>query len=106
MSTERDWPYGPVPGSVSIEPAASVQGGVALPGDKSISHRAVLVGAVAEGESVVTGFGRSGDTESTIAAVRALGVPVDEEGDTLRIAGVGLRGFLSRCCLRSLCPWL
>ena len=45
-----------------------------VPGDKSISHRAVLVGAVAEGESVVTGFGRSGDTESTIAAVRALGV--------------------------------
>jgi 3-phosphoshikimate 1-carboxyvinyltransferase len=76
-----------------VEPAASVQGGVALPGDKSISHRAVLVGAIAEGESVVTGFGRSGDTESTISAVRALGVEVAEEGDTLRIAGAGLRGL-------------
>ena len=76
-----------------IEPAASVQGGVALPGDKSISHRAVLIGAVAEGESVVTGLGRSGDTESTIAAVRTLGVRVDEDGDTLRIAGAGLRNL-------------
>jgi 3-phosphoshikimate 1-carboxyvinyltransferase len=78
---------------VRIEPAASVHGGVALPGDKSISHRAVLVGAIAEGESVVGGFGRSGDTESTVAAVRALGVQVEEEGRTLRIEGAGLRGL-------------
>jgi 3-phosphoshikimate 1-carboxyvinyltransferase len=76
-----------------VEPASSVQGGIALPGDKSISHRAVLVGAIAEGESVVAGFGRSGDTESTIGAVRALGVEVVEDGDTLRIAGAGLRGL-------------
>jgi 3-phosphoshikimate 1-carboxyvinyltransferase len=78
---------------VRVEPAASVQGGVAVPGDKSISHRAVLVGAIAEGESVVTGFGRSADTESTVAAVRALGVRVEEDGDTMRIAGAGLRGL-------------
>jgi 3-phosphoshikimate 1-carboxyvinyltransferase len=78
---------------VKVEPAASVQGGVSLPGDKSISHRAVLLGAIAEGESVVSGFGRSGDTESTIAAVRALGVRVDEDGQTLRIAGAGLRNL-------------
>ncbi len=78
-----------------VEPALSVQGGVALPGDKSISHRAVLLGAIADGESVVTGFGRSGDTESTVAAVRALGVRVEEEGDTLRITGAGLRGLRS-----------
>jgi 3-phosphoshikimate 1-carboxyvinyltransferase len=78
---------------VKVDAAASVQGGVAVPGDKSISHRAVLVGAIAEGESVVTGFGRSADTESTIAAVRALGVEVAEEGDTLRIVGAGLRGL-------------
>jgi 3-phosphoshikimate 1-carboxyvinyltransferase len=76
-----------------IEPAASVQGGVAAPGDKSISHRAVLIGALAEGESAIEGFGRSADTESTIAAVRALGVGVGEGGDTVRIAGVGLRGL-------------
>jgi 3-phosphoshikimate 1-carboxyvinyltransferase len=78
---------------MKVEPAASVQGGVAVPGDKSISHRAVLVGAIAEGETVVTGLGRSADTESTVAAVRALGVRVEEDGDDLRIAGVGLRGL-------------
>jgi len=78
---------------VKIEPAVSVQGGVSVPGDKSISHRAVLLGAIADGESVVTGFGRSEDTESTVAAVRALGVGVEEDGDTLRIDGVGLRGL-------------
>jgi 3-phosphoshikimate 1-carboxyvinyltransferase len=76
-----------------IEPAASLQGGVAVPGDKSISHRAVLLGAIADGESVIEGFGRSADTESTITAVRALGVEVGEGGDTVRVAGVGLRGL-------------
>jgi 3-phosphoshikimate 1-carboxyvinyltransferase len=78
---------------VRIEPAVSVQGGVSVPGDKSISHRAVLLGAIAEGESAVTGFGRSGDTESTLAAVRVLGAGVSEDGDTLRIVGAGLRGL-------------
>jgi 3-phosphoshikimate 1-carboxyvinyltransferase len=78
---------------VNVQPAASIQGGVAVPGDKSISHRAVLIGAIAEGESVITGFGRSDDTESTVEAVRALGVTVDEDGDTLRIVGAGLRGL-------------
>ena len=76
-----------------IDPAASLQGGLAVPGDKSISHRAVLIGAIAEGTSVIEGFGRSADTESTIAAVRALGVEVGEGGDTVRVEGVGLRGL-------------
>jgi 3-phosphoshikimate 1-carboxyvinyltransferase len=75
-----------------IEPAASVQGGLAVPGDKSISHRAVLIGAIADGESAIEGFGRSADTEATIAAVRALGVEVGDGGDTVRVTGVGLRG--------------
>ena len=53
-----------------IEPAAALRGHIAVPGDKSISHRAVLLGAIGEGETSVRGFGRSGDTEATIAAVR------------------------------------
>jgi 3-phosphoshikimate 1-carboxyvinyltransferase len=77
-----------------IEPAAALRGHIAVPGDKSISHRAVLLGAVGEGETAVRGFGRSGDTEATIAAVRALGVTVHEDDvDSLRIEGVGLRGL-------------
>jgi 3-phosphoshikimate 1-carboxyvinyltransferase len=79
---------------MKIEPAAAIVGHIAVPGDKSISHRAVLIGAVGEGGTTVRGFGRSGDTEATISAVRALGVNVDEEDvDTLRVQGAGLRGL-------------
>jgi 3-phosphoshikimate 1-carboxyvinyltransferase len=76
-----------------VEPASSLQGGIAVPGDKSISHRAVLLGAIADGETTITGFGRSGDTESTIAAVRALGVEVEERGAEISVRGAGLRGL-------------
>jgi len=79
---------------VKIEPAAQLTGHVAVPGDKSISHRAVLLGAIGEGETVVRGFGRSADTEATVAAVRALGVEVEEVAhDELSVQGVGLRGL-------------
>jgi 3-phosphoshikimate 1-carboxyvinyltransferase len=72
-----------------IEPAVALAGHIAVPGDKSVSHRAVLLGAVGEEETLVRGFGRSADTEATIAAVRALGVTVhDEDVDTLRIEGL------------------
>jgi 3-phosphoshikimate 1-carboxyvinyltransferase len=71
-----------------------LEGHVAVPGDKSISHRAVLVGALCETETRVSGFGRSADTEATIGAARALGVEVDEHDvDTLTIHGAGLRGL-------------
>jgi 3-phosphoshikimate 1-carboxyvinyltransferase len=76
-----------------IEPAVSLEGHFAVPGDKSISHRALLLGAVSDGDAVVRGFGRSGDTSSTLAAVRALGVQVDDDGDLLTVHGVGLRGL-------------
>jgi 3-phosphoshikimate 1-carboxyvinyltransferase len=79
---------------MKIEPAVALEGHIAVPGDKSVSHRAVLLGAVGEGETLVRGFGRSADTESTIAAVRALGVTVhDDDIDTLRVEGGGLRGL-------------
>jgi 3-phosphoshikimate 1-carboxyvinyltransferase len=79
---------------VKVEPATAIRGHIAVPGDKSISHRAVLLGAIGDGETLVSGFGRSGDTEATIAAVRALGGTVHEEDvDTLRVEGAGLRGL-------------
>jgi len=77
---------------VKVEPATALHGHIAVPGDKSISHRAVLLGAIGEGETLVRGFGRSRDTESTIAAVGALGVH-EEDVDRLRIEGAGLRGL-------------
>ncbi len=79
---------------MKIEPAAAVVGHLAVPGDKSISHRAVLLGALGDGETHVRGFGRSGDTEATVAAVRALGVEVEDvASDELVVHGAGLRGL-------------
>jgi 3-phosphoshikimate 1-carboxyvinyltransferase len=81
-------------GVTRVEPAGSLAGHIAVPGDKSVSHRAVLIGALSDGETHVRGFGRSADTESTIAAVGALGVQVDEVADDeLVVHGVGLRGL-------------
>jgi 3-phosphoshikimate 1-carboxyvinyltransferase len=77
-----------------IEPAAALDGHFALPGDKSISHRALLLGAVSDGETVIRGFGRSADTESTLAAVRALGAEVDD-AETVTVHGAGHRGLRS-----------
>ena len=79
---------------MQIEPARALVGHIGVPGDKSISHRALLLGAVGEEETVVRGFGRSADTEATLAALRALGVEVAEDDvDLVRVEGRGLRGL-------------
>jgi 3-phosphoshikimate 1-carboxyvinyltransferase len=78
---------------VRIDPVPALVGHLAVPGDKSISHRAVLIGAVCEGETRISGFGRSADTESTVAAMRSLGAEVDEDDDVLLVRGVGLGGL-------------
>jgi 3-phosphoshikimate 1-carboxyvinyltransferase len=77
-----------------IEPVAGLEGHFAVPGDKSISHRALLVGAIADGETRIRGFGRSADTESTLAAVRALGAEV-HDAETVTVHGASLRGLQS-----------
>ncbi len=79
---------------MKVEPAAAIVGHIAVPGDKSISHRAVLIGALCDNDVHVRGFGRSRDTESTLAAVRAVGVDVDDVAtDELVVHGVDLRGL-------------
>jgi 3-phosphoshikimate 1-carboxyvinyltransferase len=80
---------------LKVEPARALVGHAVVPGDKSISHRAVLLAAVGEGETEIAGFGRSGDTESTLRAVRALGAEVEEpDVDVVRVRGRGLRGLV------------
>ena len=79
---------------MKIDPAVAVVGHVAVPGDKSISHRSVMFGGIGEGETHVSGFGRSEDTMATVHAMRALGVEVEELGEEeLLVHGVGLRGL-------------
>lgn len=71
-----------------------LRGTITVPGDKSVSHRALLLGAVNDGPVVVRGFLRSADTAATLAAVRALGVQVDELPDgELVVQGRGWGGL-------------
>jgi 3-phosphoshikimate 1-carboxyvinyltransferase len=75
---------------MKVEPAGTVDGHIAVPGDKSISHRAVLIGALCEGETHVRGFGRSADTQSTVDAARMLGADIDDLADDELIVHEGL----------------
>ena len=71
----------------------ALQGRVRVPGDKSISHRAVILASLAEGISDFDGFLDSADTRATIAAFRQMGVRIRQEGESLSVTGVGLYGL-------------
>ncbi len=74
-----------------------LKGEVAVPGDKSISHRSIMFGSLAEGDTLVRGFLRSADCISTMECFRKMGVGIDEgrdeEGEYLLIHGKGLHGL-------------
>lgn len=70
-----------------------VQGEITVPGDKSISHRAVMLGALADGITHINGFLRGADCLSTIACFRKMGVRIDDNGDSLTVYGNGLHGL-------------
>jgi 3-phosphoshikimate 1-carboxyvinyltransferase len=77
-----------------VQPVEHVGGELRVPGDKSISHRALMLGAVAQGTSEVSGFLASEDCRATRAAVEALGVRVEDTGDgRMQVHGVGLDGL-------------
>ncbi len=75
-------------------PAMRVFGTMTVPGDKSISHRALMLSGIAEGVSEVTGFLASEDCLATLSAMRALGVRIEQPNAThVLIHGVGLHGL-------------
>ena len=77
-----------------VEPSAAITGSIRVPGDKSISHRALMFGAIASGTTHVTGFLEGEDCLSTLKAVAKLGVKVHRPAPgEVRVEGVGLRGF-------------
>ncbi|MFQ5901865.1 MAG: 3-phosphoshikimate 1-carboxyvinyltransferase, partial [Thermodesulfobacteriota bacterium] len=79
---------------ITIKPAKSVRGEVSPPGDKSISHRAVILGAIGKGDTEVHGLLESEDTLRTIEAFRGLGVEIEgPKGGHLLIRGRGLQGL-------------
>lgn len=78
----------------TVEAGGSLRGSVRVPGDKSISHRAIMLGALAEGRTTITGFLDGEDCLATLAAFQAMGVPIDRpEPNTVIIDGVGLHGL-------------
>jgi 3-phosphoshikimate 1-carboxyvinyltransferase len=81
-------------GSYRVQPGGALSGRVRVPGDKSVSHRAVMLGALAEGQTAITGFLDGEDCLSTMKAFQAMGVRIERPGATeLRVHGAGLRGL-------------
>jgi len=77
-----------------VQPGGMLRGALRVPGDKSISHRAVMLGAVAEGTTSVSGFLNGEDCLCTMKAFQAMGVRIERSGETaLRVHGVGLNGL-------------
>jgi 3-phosphoshikimate 1-carboxyvinyltransferase len=70
-----------------------VDGSLRVPGDKSISHRALMLAALADGRSRITGILESDDVRSTASVLRALGARIPELADDIAVIGVGLRGL-------------
>jgi 3-phosphoshikimate 1-carboxyvinyltransferase len=77
-----------------IQTCQLIRGTISVPGDKSISHRALLLGSIAEGISNVRNWLPAADCQATLNAMRAVGVKVEQPAATeVRIHGVGLRGL-------------
>jgi len=80
--------------SFHVRPGGGLHGRLRVPGDKSISHRAVMLGAIADGVTRISGFLEGADSLATLGAFRAMGVPIEgPDGGRVRIAGVGLGGL-------------
>lgn len=79
--------------SLTVFPGSVRGGTLSVPGDKSVSHRALILSALAEGETVIHGLLESDDCLATVAALRALGVDVEKRGSDWHVAGRGLHGL-------------
>mgnify|MGYP001623648356 FL=1 len=80
---------------MEIKKQQSLKGVLSVPGDKSISHRAVMFGALAKGTTRVSHFLEGADCLSTISCFRKMGIDIEKDGEDLLIHGRGLRGLNS-----------
>jgi len=77
----------------TIQKVKSINGGIELPGDKSVSHRYGMLAALAEGTSELRHFAAAADCHSTLACMKALGAEVKVDKDTVRVTGHGTHGL-------------
>lgn len=82
-----------------VTPVKNIRGRFAVPGDKSISHRAVMFGAIASGDTRITGFLNGGDCRRTIDCFRRMGADIEENGTDVTVRGVGLGGLRKPDCV-------
>lgn len=80
-----------------ITPATRLSGAATVPGDKSISHRALLLAAIAEGDSEMTGLSKAQDVRNTRECLEKLGVKIVENDDRTQIQGLGMYGLKPTC---------
>ncbi|SOB91647.1 3-phosphoshikimate 1-carboxyvinyltransferase [Pseudobutyrivibrio ruminis] len=80
---------------MAITKVKSLKGEITVPGDKSISHRGVMFGAISEGITELTGFLDGADCRSTISCFKAMGIDITQEHDYVIIHGKGLKGLSS-----------
>ncbi len=79
---------------LKVTPSKASSASVEVPGDKSVSHRALMLGSIADGQTNVTGFLPGEDCLATMAAMRQLGVTIEQHSETeVSIEGVGLHGL-------------
>lgn len=78
---------------LTLKKAASLKGEVTIPGDKSISHRAVMFGSLAKGDTHITNFLQGADCLSTIACFRKMGIDIENNTDSVIVHGKGLHGL-------------
>ncbi len=78
---------------MTISPLSKLEGALFLKGDKSVSHRAVMIASIASGRSRIGNFPMSGDCLSTVKAFRELGVTIDVSADEVVVEGAGLDGL-------------
>lgn len=76
-----------------LSPAKRLSGSITVPGDKSISHRSIMLGSLANGKTEITGFLKSADCLSTMNAFRAMGIDIVEEPNRIIVNGKGLHGL-------------
>ena len=78
-----------------VEPGGEIAGELTVPGDKSISHRALMFGGIAEGETEITGFLAGEDCLATLRALQALGVRIERpRPERVQVSGLGLEGLV------------
>ena len=78
-----------------IKPSCSILGKTSIPGDKSISHRAIILAAIAEGKTRISNFLQGEDTLTTIRIFQKMGVDIENDGNVVLVNGVGLHGLSS-----------